>query len=130
MAVDYMTFKERMAHRTYFFPVIVEGNFQFDMRRVYPLKQREVATLLEEIKNDDDVLEVWLFGSAPTMCCNIHSDLDVAVRTKSGEYWSSDLPRDVFSNGVDFVNLNHIKPGSKLYDNIMKGIKIYEQVKK
>lgn len=130
MARDYFTFRERCDMRIYHFPIIVEGNFPFDMSLIHPLQQKAVKALYEEISKDNNVLEAWIFGSSASMACNIYSDIDLAVKTIDGDYWNSKLPTSTFRNDIDYINMAHVKEYSNLWYQIRKGVLIYEQIVK
>lgn len=48
--------------------------------RVYPIQQRKVRELLDDIVRDDAVTQVIVFGSSVTSRCHMGSDVDVFVQ--------------------------------------------------
>lgn len=131
---DYATFREICRYRTYFFPVIVDIETEFDMRRVHPYKQSIVASMLLDLKDMPWITEAWLFGSSLQPYCRHNSDTDVAYRMDKDAvelmcnrdekfYWLSPLnTRDPY--GTDFINLDHIQEFCELSHNIKKGVRL------
>lgn len=60
------------------FPRVVSGNYR-NIRRVYPLKQRQVAAICDEAKKHDIVHRIIIFGSSVTPKCHVDSDLDICI---------------------------------------------------
>lgn len=51
--------------------------------KVYPIQQRKVRELLDDILDDGSVKEVIVFGSSVTERCHIGSDVDIYVSLES-----------------------------------------------
>jgi len=60
------------------FPQVIPSDCR-NIRRVYPLKQRQVADICEEAKKHEIVRRVIIFGSSVTPRCHIDSDLDICI---------------------------------------------------
>lgn len=101
----------------------------FQISRIYPLKQREVKKIWEFLKTKPFVTEVWIFGSASNLACTIYSDTDIAIRT-SGEETEQESGSltpvlwNLCTNGCDILWLNEIKRGTEIYGNIRRGVRI------
>lgn len=132
---DFATLRELCKFRTYYFPVKVQTDSDFDMRRVNPYKQRVVATILDDLKNMPWITEAWLFGSSIQPYCKYESDTDIAFRLDSNMvdklckddnnfYWLYPInERDC--NGTDFINLDNVHPYCELMYNIKHhGVKL------
>lgn len=69
-AKDTLTMKE--------FPGVVKSNCR-NIRRVYPLKQRQVAQIYDEAGKHDIIKRIIIFGSSVTSKCHADSDLDICI---------------------------------------------------
>lgn len=58
--------------------VCIEDPFQ-NCERIYPIQQRKVRELLDDISRSATLKEMWVFGSSVTEGCHIGSDVDVFV---------------------------------------------------
>lgn len=131
---DFATFREICRYRTYYFPIIVDVDMCFDMRRVHPYKQRVVAQMLLDLQDMPWITEAWLFGSSLQPYCRYESDTDIAYRADKEMidkmcaddpkfYWLSPLDsRDDF--GTDFINLDHVSEFCELTHNVRKGVRL------
>ena len=109
----------------YHFPII-ESDEYVDMSVIYPTKQLLVKQVLDELRNDDRILSLRLFGSSITMACHKYSDLDFAVELKST---STETRNEVSEKiqlacnwGADIIWLDHLRPDERLYTEIMNGL--------
>lgn len=50
--------------------------------RIYPIQQRKVRELIDDIVNNNDVKEIRVFGSSVTESCHIGSDVDLFVESE------------------------------------------------
>lgn len=131
---DYATFRELCRYRTYYFPVNVDVDTDFDMRRVHPYKQSIVASMLLDLQSMPWITEAWLFGSALQPYCKPTSDIDIAYRMNKelvNKLCKEDRRFDWLEtldsrdpNGVDFVNLDNVKEFCALSHNIKKGVRL------
>lgn len=60
------------------FPLVVSSECQ-NIRCIYPLKQKQVAQIYDEVKKSDIVRRAIVFGSSVTGKCHIGSDLDICI---------------------------------------------------
>ena len=67
--------KKRMSENV--FPVIPNIENKNIAKHIYPLKQREVDSVINNMPKN--ITKAIVFGSAPTWNCNIDSDIDIAV---------------------------------------------------
>ncbi len=63
--------------------------------RIYPIQQRKVRELIDDISNDASVKRIIVFGSSVTDRCHIGSDVDLFVETS--------IDRDPISKTHDFA---------------------------
>lgn len=76
-----MTWEERCKSTHYLFPVLEECAISdFDMRRVYPLQQKNVKIISDIIKEDARVKHACLIGSSISMKCTTQSDIDLIIQ--------------------------------------------------
>lgn len=120
--------KKLYSMRTYYFKPIVDCPYDFDMRRIHPLKQRVVLSMLKELEALPWVTELWIFGSTLTPLCTGQSDTDIAIRYDEKMYTKSNSLR-VYGNlmsldpaGVDMLYLNTLKESEEIYKSIRKGV--------
>lgn len=66
--------KRREVH----FPII-EADERIDMSRIYPTQQASVKKIIMELRNDNRVECLRLFGSSISLACHKESDIDLAV---------------------------------------------------
>ncbi|MCQ2776098.1 MAG: helix-turn-helix domain-containing protein [Bacilli bacterium] len=105
----------------YNFKVII-GNAFLNANRIYPLQQRKVRQILDEIQSNQNVIKVIIFGSSTNYRCNIDSDLDIYFELKNDE--------KPFKNSYDFEidYWNNFSVDSRLLKEIeSKGVVVYER---
>ena len=103
--------------------------FEFEMERIYPLKQREVFAVYNVLKNNPKIKSAWVFGSSTSMKCTMDSDLDIAIQYEDcSDSELTKLHHDIrvlCKNGCDIVYINDIKGGSKRFGQIRRGVKLF-----
>ena len=115
----------------YYFPVVVDNN-NYDVKRIHPLMQKKVSQIYEKLKTNTDIKKIILFGSSTNIRCNSKSDLDLAILlkddsfTKSKQNEVSEIIQDITEYNADIIWLNTIDLESQLYENIKRGVIIYE----
>ena len=129
--VDYVTFPERLRYRTYHFPVVVDGDFKFDMSRVYPIQQRLISEIVGVLNTYCIKGVVVLFGSSITPLCYGASDVDLAFDLCEGMsavdcLALSDI-HNLCKNGLDVVDL-HLNWDRQILASIRRGLTIYESL--
>lgn len=88
--------------------------------RIYPIQQRKVRALIDDITENDNVNEIRIFGSSITEKCHMGSDVDIFVDT--------DVPRDLIAHAHDFAYdlWTNDTVDERLREEIMtKGVKVY-----
>lgn len=60
------------------FPLVVNSKIK-NIRRIHPLKQKQVDEIVSSIIKEDDVKRLIVFGSATSNMCHEGSDLDICV---------------------------------------------------
>lgn len=88
--------------------------------KIYPIQQRKVRALIDDIVQHDDVREIRIFGSSTTESCHIGSDVDIFVDAETKQNLVTgmhDFEFDLWTNeSVD----------DRLRNEIMtKGVKVY-----
>lgn len=116
-------------YKQYRFPVICETD-GFDISRVHPLRQREAVSIFNALRGDRRVASAILFGSAANIRCRRDSDIDLLVGLSGGTDLSA-AKNDVSENiqtavswNADILWADKVQPGSRLYENIMRGVKL------
>lgn len=108
---------------------------------IYPLQQKNVNNLMVFIEDNKellhDVKSIYIFGSSTTYLCNIWSDLDICffVENNSVSEVNSRLrgfaescfkDTDVYFDVV-ILGKEQRSTEFRLWDNILRGVMIYEQ---
>lgn len=130
----FASFKELCRYRTYYFPIIVDVDMDFDMRRIHPFKQKIVAQMLLDLQDMPWIKEAWLFGSSLQPYCSYGSDTDIAFKLDN-EMVDAKLAEDRFfdwlaplnkrdEHGTDFVNLDNVPEFCELTHNVRKGVRL------
>lgn len=88
--------------------------------KIYPLQQKKVLSLLEDLQKDQNVEQVFIFGSSVTSQCHVGSDVDIYVklnRNKKIEISSKNFDYDLWTNyNVDErLKTKIAKTGVKVY---------------
>ena len=74
--IDYIDLDYIDATKTPNWNICVKKPF-LNCNRIYPMQQPKVLEFLEDIKNDENVLKVIIFGSSVTYNCHSESDVDI-----------------------------------------------------
>lgn len=53
--------------------------------RVHPLMQERVQRLLEDLKQDENIQKIVLFGSSLQFRCSSYSDIDLYIEKKGSQ---------------------------------------------
>ncbi len=106
------------------FEVVTDDLF-FNVNRIHPLKQDDVAKLVRCIRSDTQVAGLIVFGSAVRFDCHSGSDIDILViRDDDKQILNCNLS-EVKSN-LDIIF--HTKLGVRLADEIARtGVVVYER---
>lgn len=107
------------------FPVIVDDEI-LDMSRIYPTKQNQVKEVIDNLRTNKYVKDLYLFGSSISMACNKDSDIDFAVGLTSDELnvknSVSEKIQRICGWNADIIWINHLDPNERLYKEIQKGL--------
>ncbi len=118
--------KKRMSENV--FPIISNIENKNIAKHIYPLKQREVDSVINNMPNN--ITKAIVFGSTPTWNCSIESDIDIAVFAV-GDTESKNLARQIISKNCnykcDVIFVDDIQENEKIIDEINKGVVIFEQ---
>lgn len=116
-------------NKEYIFPTIVT-NSNYDVSRIHPLKQKVVNEIYEFVSKDNRIKKVIIFGSSCTIRCNKDSDIDVCVELIDN---SNDIKNEISEKiqtitkfNSDILWFDRLKKGTNIYNNINKGVTIYE----
>ena len=101
------------------------------IRNIHPYKQDIVSKIFRRL-DKTNLDKVIIFGSSITNKCNQYSDLDIAIKPVLNETFSSynrNVIMDETHGNCDLINLNELIPSANktFYDNIMKGVVIYDK---
>ena len=118
---------EAKRNKVFWFPQIVECD-EFPIRRIHPLKQSQAYGIHKCFADNDDVAEIYLFGSSVNIRCHIHSDTDVAVLLKNDtrevRNQVSEQVQEICDWDADVVWLNGEDKNGKLYRDVLKGVRL------
>lgn len=90
---------------------------------VYPIQQRKVRALIDELRQNDNVLLIVIFGSSVSDRCHIDSDVDLYVRLQHDQ---KNLITSCFDFAYDLWTNFNIDDRLRL--EITKGgVAVYEQ---
>jgi len=118
-------------YKQYRFPLICPSA-SYDASRVHPLKQRLIFALADALKADSRIESVTLFGGSTTVRCTKNSDIDVAiklkpeVKIKEAKNEISEKIQEICDWNADIVWMDRVEEGSKLFNNIARGVVIAE----
>lgn len=76
--------------------------------RIYPIQQRKVRALLDDLERNPKVQRVVIFGSSITERCHQGSDVDVYIETEDGSvpvFRSHDFAFDLWTNATTDARL-------------------------
>lgn len=121
-----MTAKDTLLLTT--FPVVVRTDCK-NIRRIYPLKQKEVAAIYELVKNHEEVNRVIIFGSSVTGLCHVGSDLDICIDADVSDGMKIYELQRVIGNICDWNCdiIMYSNMGNRLKETVAKeGVVIYE----
>jgi predicted nucleotidyltransferase len=124
-----MDWKTYCENRHISFPVIDScAGLPIAMKYVYPLKQKIARDLYYMFQQDVMVKSAWLFGSSVNLSCTIDSDTDIAIRPIDAEQetWHNIFCKvsDYLNGMCDIINLNHVKPNTKIHESIARGVRL------
>lgn len=95
-----------------------------NIEHIWFSKQRIVRDLYNKVKDDQNLKELWIFGSSTQERCTVWSDLDVAYLYEGDASNFLSILSNADPNGVDCLNLKHVRPHSNLDVQIRKGWRI------
>ena len=101
------------------FKVCIQNPFT-NCEQIYPIQQKKVRYLLDQLEGKENVQRVIIFGSSVTQHCHIGSDVDVYVELLEKERLFPELPPfelDVWTNFNvdDRLKLEILKKGVVVY---------------
>ena len=120
---------EQAKRKKYYFPDIYHSDV-YDNRRIHPLKQRDIASVFDSVRNNPAVKALILFGSSSTVCCRAQSDIDLAVELRDSDVNTecknavSEAIQDACGYTADIIWMDRVTENSALYNNICRGVKI------
>lgn len=116
----------------YRFPIVINyaSEIDFDIARVYPLKQNTVYQIHNALCNDIRVASVFLFGSSITNACHRDSDIDIAIKINPD--FDENIVKDEISEIVqeicdwkaDILWRDRLISTDRVLADILKGVKI------
>lgn len=118
-------------YKKYSFPIVVK-NKEFEINRIHPLKQKEVVTIYNTIKNNKKINSLIVFGSSTTIRCNKNSDIDICIELNKDKINNetkneiSELLQEKLNYNLDIIWKDRLTKNTNIYKNIERGVKIYE----
>ncbi len=113
------------------FPIVCDSK-EYDAKRIYPLKQKIVKEIYESLSKRKEIKKVILFGSSLNITCTKDSDLDLAIElfdtTLENKNIISEIIQNITNYNSDIIWLDTLDKESTIYNRIMKGLLLYEQV--
>ena len=105
------------------FDVVIDKSFK-NVEHIHPLQQWKVAELIDDFKENPNILKLIIFGSSVTEACHAGSDVDFYVELLED--------KKVMRKGIfhDFLydQWTNFTTGEKLMDEIRKkGVVVYER---
>ena len=115
--------------------VVDESSFQ-SVNRIHPIKQRQVAKIVDYAKNDMYIKRIIIFGSSTRYDCDETSDLDICVDWSEDCYDSDGVLKPFTVNmrkaiasatngDSDVVNFDYLDD-TVVKDAVNKGVVVYE----
>ena len=98
------------------FEVVSDVKYE-NVNRVHPLKQRDVALLIQDVKNDLHITGIIVFGSAVRFDCHSMSDLDVLI-VRDDQQIRIDTSLSNIQSELDLIF--HSKLGERLKKEIQR----------
>lgn len=90
--------------------------------KIYPIQQKKVKKLIDDISVDKNITKIIIFGSSVTDRCNIGSDVDIYVESKKNKI----KLKNVYDFEYDLWTNNTVD--KRLFDEInKKGVIVYER---
>lgn len=106
------------------FDIVCNHHF-LNCNKIHPLKQRDVAAIVDSASQDQHIKRLVIFGSATTFSCNSYSDIDLYVERDDGRLKS---PVDYTKVDSDVDVIYGFKCGKALKDEIEKtGVEVYRR---
>ena len=120
--------------RRYRFPIATTVSAPDDViSHIYPLKQKEVQSIIDEFRVDDRVDAIYVFGSSLNLRCNRNSDLDVCVMLRDpSPSVKSDVSEkigDICNWNDDVIWLDELISDSQLKKDCLDGVEILKRRK-
>lgn len=103
------------------YKVCIEKPFK-NIEMIYPIQQRKVKAIIDDLKKDKQVLKIIVFGSSTTDRCHIGSDVDIYFESMNSE---TKLNK-VYDFEYDLWNNNTVDERLKNEIN-KKGVIVYER---
>ena len=89
------------------FDIVCNHHF-LNCNKIHPLKQRDVAAIVDSASKDQHIKRLVIFGSATTFSCNSYSDIDLTFVEAS----TSSTLHPTWVNA--YINTVNIKEGKNL----------------
>ena len=120
---------EKERKNKYIFPVVVEKQ-PFQIERIHPLNQKKTVAVFNVLKDNENVKDVYIFGSSTNLRCRPDSDIDIAIcLNESANNWNekgkiSEKISEACDWKCDIIWINDSDKNSQLYKGILDGEKI------
>ena len=115
---------------------VVSDNAFKNVNRIHPIKQKMVAQIVGQAKNDQAVRRIIIFGSSTRYDCDITSDLDICIDWNQDCYDKEGVLKPFTKNmrqtissvtkgNADVVDYAYLD-GTVLKDSVEEGVIVYE----
>lgn len=71
--------------RAWDFEVLADTDVE-NINRIHPLKQKEVASIVQKLKKEERIKRIVVFGSSVEFRCSSRSDIDLYIETEDADY--------------------------------------------
>lgn len=103
------------------YKVCIDNAFK-NCNKIYPIQQRKVQTIINDLKKDKNVIKIVVFGSSVTDRCHIGSDVDIYFESMNENI----KLKDVYDFRYDLWN--NYTVDKRLKNEIdSKGVIVYER---
>lgn len=89
--------------------------------RIHPIMQKDVLSIIEDLKKDSNVVRITIFGSSVTSFVKSESDIDIYIELKENKF----VERTLIDHSADYWT-NYTVTEQMLKEIKTKGVIIYE----
>ena len=115
-------YKRKTADQKKEWRVCIQDPFE-NCKKIYPIQQKKVKQMINNIKEDSNVEKIVVFGSSVQDTCHMGSDVDFYIVLKQGQ-------KITFKETLSFMYdiWTNYTVDSRMYEEITKkGVTVYER---